>query len=279
MEKHMKKILIIDDLESNIKLLNSIIETFPEKYKIISQTNTASIIKNIQKQLPDIILLDIKMPKKDGYEICKEIRNIKVLPYIPIILMTSYPTDLKAKIKGYNAGADDYITRPFKNEELYISLKSVLKIKSLHIQLKKERDDFKNQLIEKTSQLKISNEHLEGFINSATDGFLLFDENFNLIMVNKSFLKTLHMKEKDIIGSNIFKINPTLKNLKRFEEYKKVIKTGKPYMEIDNIDHPLLNKPVVLFRAFKVGNGMGLVLSDLTQQIKIQKELEEYIKL
>ncbi len=117
----MYKILVVEDE----KLISDIIKFSLEKegYKVVTAYNGEEAITLYEEQKPDLILLDIMLPYKDGFEVCKEIRK---LGNKPIIMLTAKGTEFD-KVLGLEIGADDYVTKPFSNRELLARVKALLR--------------------------------------------------------------------------------------------------------------------------------------------------------
>jgi two-component system sensor histidine kinase/response regulator len=119
------KILIVDDIKQNIE----IIKTFLEDVYILDYAESGEeALEKVPVFRPDLILLDIKMPQMDGYEVCETIRRNEEFDHIRI-MMVSALTLIEERMKGYEAGADDYITKPFIAEELEAKIKVFLNLK------------------------------------------------------------------------------------------------------------------------------------------------------
>ncbi|HEY6839398.1 MAG TPA: response regulator [Geobacteraceae bacterium] len=110
----MERILIIDDSRITQALIS---EIFTGKYELDFQHDGFSGIVAAQENFPDLILLDIHMPKMDGYEVCRILKQEKKTREIPIIFLTSLDSEVE-KVKGFEAGAEDYVVKPFYREEL-----------------------------------------------------------------------------------------------------------------------------------------------------------------
>lgn len=120
----MYKILIIDDLHENVFILQNRLEK--ENYEIISANDGETGIEKAKKELPDLILLDIMMPGKNGLQVCKELLEEETTKDIPIIMVTAKVAADDIKI-GLEAGAFDYIKKPFNKTELMARVKTALK--------------------------------------------------------------------------------------------------------------------------------------------------------
>jgi len=118
------KILVIDDEEDILSLVSDLLEK--ENFYVITATTTEEGYKKAIKSQPDLIILDIKIPKIGGVELCRILRDDPKTKHIPIIMLTVESTETD-KIIGLEIGADDYITKPFSTKELVARIKAVLR--------------------------------------------------------------------------------------------------------------------------------------------------------
>jgi DNA-binding response OmpR family regulator len=118
-----KYVLIVDD-EPNIVLSLEFLMN-KEGYEVRSAANGDEAMTAISEKKPDLILLDVMMPRKDGYEICQELRGAPEWQDIKIIMLTAKGRDVERE-KGLALGADDYITKPFATQEVVEKVKSLL---------------------------------------------------------------------------------------------------------------------------------------------------------
>jgi len=118
-----KYVLIVDD-ESNIVLSLEFLMK-KEGYEVQSVSNGEEAMQAIDEKVPDLILLDVMMPRKDGYEVCQELRANPSWKDIKIIMLTAKGRDVERE-KGLALGANDYITKPFATQELVEKVKSLL---------------------------------------------------------------------------------------------------------------------------------------------------------
>ena len=124
------KVLIVDDIPVNLQLLSSIL--YKEGLDISAATNGRQALESAACNLPDIILLDVSMPKMDGYEVCRELKKNPATALIPVIFLTA-KVDSEDILKGFESGAVDYVTKPFNPKELMSRV-------STHLELKRSRD-------------------------------------------------------------------------------------------------------------------------------------------
>jgi twitching motility two-component system response regulator PilH len=110
-----KKVLIVDDSPSQVRLIQGLLE--PEGYNPIGLNDPKRIEETIAQEGPQVILLDVVMPERNGFQVCRELKNNAKFNGIPVILVTSKDTP-SDRYWGQQQGADDYVTKPFTREEL-----------------------------------------------------------------------------------------------------------------------------------------------------------------
>ncbi len=123
------RILIVDDVPANVHILQSRLAA--HGYDIVTATDGEAALAAVKETQPDLILLDVMMPKMDGFEVCRRLRADPSLPFIPIIMVTA-KADPKDVVAGLEAGGDEYLTKPVDQPALVARVKSMLRIKSLH---------------------------------------------------------------------------------------------------------------------------------------------------
>jgi C4-dicarboxylate-specific signal transduction histidine kinase len=143
-----QKILIVDDESRNQRILAEVLENF--EFKITSSGEEA--LQVIEEYLPDLVLLDIMMPGIDGYEVCKKIRLNPHLTHTKVILVSGKAM-LDERLKGYECGADDYMTKPFMPEELLAKTKVFLRLTLVEKELSSLITALDQKVQEKTKHL------------------------------------------------------------------------------------------------------------------------------
>ncbi len=133
----MERVLIIDNDEISRQRLQQILAT--QNYHVEQTNSGESALSLIEKDPPDIILLDAVLPGQNGFEVCRSIKENEKFKTIPIIFITALEEPMD-KVQGFNAGGSDYITKPFRRTEVLARVKSLLKIGRMEGELlKKER--------------------------------------------------------------------------------------------------------------------------------------------
>ncbi|HBQ98253.1 MULTISPECIES: sensor histidine kinase [unclassified Roseofilum] len=140
---HQPEILAVDDTPANLQVVADTLS--PAGYIVAAVTSGERALKRLQTYVPDLILLDIQMPGMDGFETCRQIKDNPNTASIPIIFITALSDD-KSIIKGFDLGAVDYITKPFREAEMLARVKT-------HLQLGKLRANLEKQVEQRTTDL------------------------------------------------------------------------------------------------------------------------------
>ena len=139
------RILIADDQPMNVDILQTRLAV--HGYEILTAADGEEALGLARAHLPDLILLDIMMPKMDGLEVCRLLKGDAALPFMPIIMVTA-KTDIKDIVAGLDAGADEYLTKPVDQAALVARVKSMLRIKALHDTVQEQADRLEAQALQ-----------------------------------------------------------------------------------------------------------------------------------
>ena len=131
-------ILVVDDEPRNVRILQIQLEA--RGYTVLTAGDGADALEIIADKPPDLILLDINMPKVDGFQVVKRVRADKKTEFIPIIMITALRDTHENRIKAVEAGADDFIEKPFNSFEVMARIKSLLRIKLYHDRLEQHNE-------------------------------------------------------------------------------------------------------------------------------------------
>jgi adenylate cyclase len=123
------KILVVDDTARNVKLLADLLAV--KGYAVVTAASGQEALDKIEPERPDLVLLDVVMPEMSGYEVCRKIREIPETRMLPVVMVTALDPS-EERIKGIEAGADDFLTKPINQAELLARVRSLLRIKELY---------------------------------------------------------------------------------------------------------------------------------------------------
>ena len=136
-------ILIVDDTPENLKVLRSIL--MQQSYRVRVAINGQMAINSVAESLPDLILLDIRMPGIDGFEVCRRLKADALFQQIPVIFLSA-SDDLDDKIRAFSSGGVDYVTKPFQVEEVLARVTMHLKTRELQKALEEKNADLETAL-------------------------------------------------------------------------------------------------------------------------------------
>jgi class 3 adenylate cyclase/AmiR/NasT family two-component response regulator len=139
------RILIADDQPMNVDILQTRLAV--HGYELLTAADGEEALGVARAQLPDLILLDIMMPKMDGLEVCRLLKGDAALPFMPIIMVTA-KADTRDIVAGLEAGADEYLTKPVDQAALVARVKSMLRIKALHDTVQEQADRLEAQALQ-----------------------------------------------------------------------------------------------------------------------------------
>jgi len=126
------KILIVDDTPDTVMFLAD--RLAGQGYAVVTASSGVEALEQVEKEQPDLVLLDVLMPKMSGYEVCRQIRENPATHLLPVVLLTALNPS-EERVKGIEAGADDFLTKPANQAELLARVRSLLRIKDLHDQV------------------------------------------------------------------------------------------------------------------------------------------------
>ncbi|MGI9481770.1 MAG: PleD family two-component system response regulator [Hyphomicrobiales bacterium] len=127
------RVLVVDDITANLRLLEAKLQA--EYFEVITATNGFDALEAVQQHPPDIVLLDVMMPELDGIEVCKRIKANTKTQHIPIVMVTALDTP-EDRVRGLEAGADDFLTKPVNDVALFCRVRSLLRLKMLTDELR-----------------------------------------------------------------------------------------------------------------------------------------------
>lgn len=146
-----QRILIVDDEERNLKLIGLLLSKDKLDYETARSGKEA--LEKLVAYRPDLVLLDVMMPEMDGFQVCKQIREMKEFARIPIVMVTALE-DRSSRLAGLIAGANDFLNKPVDGVELMLRVKNLLKVKEFEDFLSNHNKILEEQVAEKTRKLK-----------------------------------------------------------------------------------------------------------------------------
>jgi DNA-binding response OmpR family regulator len=147
------RILVVDDVPENVRLLDAVLSS--HGYEVLQATDGRTALELAATAEPDLVLLDVLMPGVDGYEVCRSLREREETAVLPVIMLTA--SDGQEKTQAIEAGADDFIPKPFDRDELLTRIRSLLRIKRYHDTIKAQSTELLelNRTLEERVQTQV----------------------------------------------------------------------------------------------------------------------------
>ncbi len=145
------KILVIDDEEQNLRLMEAML--IPLGYAVILARDGMEALEKVREIPPDVILLDIMMPKMDGFEVARRLKEDEEAKIIPIVMVTVL-REVEDRIRALEVGTDDFLTKPVDNTELKARVNSLLKVKAYNDHMRNYQNELEAEVAKRTEQLR-----------------------------------------------------------------------------------------------------------------------------
>lgn len=269
-------ILIVDDIPENLQLLSD--SLLQLGYTVRSVTSGRMALKTVKVKRPDVILLDVKMPEMDGYEVCRTLKADENLRSIPVIFISALD-DVFDKVAAFKLGGIDYITKPFQIEEVVARLENQLTIQRQQRLLEQEittRREAEEVLYQSRALLK-------SVLNSSLDGIAAMQairnletgeiEDFRCLVVNPVIARAFNSSHRDPISKLAIKqilsqIQPEL-----FDRFVNIVETGEPLQQ--DFYYESGQSSWFHFVAVKLGDGFAITIRDITARKQIELALQQ----
>lgn len=276
-------ILIVDDQPANLRVLSTMFKD--HNYKVRKAINGQVAIEAISLEIPDLIVLDIKMPDMNGYEVCQRLKSDLKTKDIPVIFISALDEAMD-KVKAFQVGGIDYITKPFQEEEVIARINNQLTIQNQKKRLEEEQKKLKLEIQQRKETEAIlyqSRALISSILNSSLDAIAALEavrnprsgniEDFRCLLINPVMSEVFRRNPEDLIGKLIFKrfidkIDPNL-----FSAFVQIVLTGKS-LEKDVSYKSQDELKWYHFIAVKLGDGFAITVRDITERKKLELQLE-----
>lgn len=191
-ENEKPTVMLIDDTPANLKLLGELL--WSQGYRVLVFPSGATALRGLEKNLPDLIFLDIMMPEMDGFELCQLLKKDEKLKDIPVIFMSALD-DTASKVKAFTEGGVDYVTKPFQGEEILARAKTHISLRRMQWELKLHNlylEELVNEKVREISDLQLSTIHALSKLAEFRD-----DETGRHIERTRSFCRILAEKLRE----------------------------------------------------------------------------------
>ena len=276
-------LLIVDDRNDNIIVLSSLIREYFPQYDIFSATNATEGLRIAAEMKVDCALIDVQMPEMDGVEMCRRLKADAGTRHIHIILLTAHRTSPEIRAKGLEAGADDFIHRPFDNVEFVARIKVISRIITAEKKSYEMNEQLETLLEEKSSELIASEKKYRTLFEQAGDYILLLEisknGDLNIVDVNRAACAMHGYARQEMIGKPITFVDSELDEgeIRAFTD--RLLSGESLLFETTHMKKDGTKFPVeISANLLEIQDGPPIILSierDLTERKQSEREKEE----
>jgi len=149
--KNKPKILVVDDEERNLRLMEAML--IPLGYEVVLAQDGIEALNRVRKIPPDVILLDVMMPKINGLEVARQLKEDEGTKIIPVVMVTALK-EVEDRVKALEVGADDFLSKPVDKSELIATVNSQLKVKAYNDHMHNYQRELEAEVVKRTEQLR-----------------------------------------------------------------------------------------------------------------------------
>src|SRR4030043_1368002 len=245
-------ILIVDDQPQNIELLEAYL--IPQGYEIIKAANGEESLGKLSGNSIDLILLDVIMPGMDGFEVTRRVRQDNNNRLLPIILVTVW-WEREDRVKGIEAGCDDFISKPVDKIELLARVRSLLKVKAYNDLMSNYRKELEVTKIFADE----AREYAESVINAVREPLIALDQDLRVVSVSRSFYEVFKVRPEETVGQLIYDLGNKQWNIPKLRELLETILPQKATFDNYEVEHDFttIGRRIMLLNARQIKRVLG----------------------
>ncbi len=272
-----QEILIVDDTTENLHLLTAILVDYGYRVRSASSGRSALLLAGAAS--PDLILLDVRMPEMNGYEVCRQLKSAEPTRGIPLIFI-SILDETDDKVKGFDAGGVDYITKPFQPREVLARVRTHLDLRRLQLRMEELVRQRTAELESSNELLRKSQERFRNLVETTSDWIWEVDANALYTYVSPRIRDILGYSPEEVLGKTPFDFMPPKEAERVSGIFGTVVALQKPFNELVNTNLHKDGRLLVLETSGvpffdKDGNFLGYrgVDRDITQRRRAEEAL------
>jgi PAS domain S-box-containing protein len=273
-------ILLVDDRPDNLLVMKKVIQKALPRIKIATIEESGKVMEFLSASEVSAIVSDVQMPGMDGIELCKLIKDSGDTQHIPLILITSHDASSDLRVRGLDAGADDFINKPINNIELVARISVMLRIKRANDEVR-NLNAYLDRLVDERTQTL---EQYKYIVSNCPDMLALIDMNFVYLAVNPAYLRAFNKTLDEMIGMTVAEVFGE-------EFFKTIIKprgerclAGEDIRYHEWFDFPFAERKYmdVIYSPYRGLNmkiqGFAVSARDITKRKEAQQKSEKHLK-
>ncbi|MEI2577995.1 ATP-binding protein [Scytonema sp. PRP1] len=263
------RILLADD---NADMRDYVKRLLSQRYDVETVANGTEALAAARAQLPDLILSDVMMPGLDGFELLRELRAEPHTRETPIILLSARAGE-ESRIEGLEAGADDYLVKPFSGGELLARVNANLEMARLRQETTRREQELR--AVSETAQraAEATRDQISNILESITDAFVAFDHQWRYTYVNQQATKLLHKTREELLGKQVWEevFPETVGNL-AYQEFHRAV-TEQVAVVFEEFGQPIGKWLEV--HAYPSPDGLAVYFRDISERKQAEEALKE----
>ncbi|MFA6012376.1 MAG: diguanylate cyclase [Desulfobacteraceae bacterium] len=269
-------ILVVDDRIQNIELLEAYL--VPQGYEVITAEDGEEALGKLSGNQIDLILLDVMMSGMDGFEVTRRVRQDNEHRMLPIILITTL-RESEDRIKGIEAGCDDFISKPFDKMALLARVRSLLKVKTYHDMM----SDYRKKLEVSKISADEAHEYAESIINTVREPLIVLDHDLRVVKASRSFYDVFRVKREETMGKLIYDLGNKQWDIPNLRDLLETILPQKTTFDNYEVEHDFatIGRRMMLLNARQIQRGpekeriILLAIEDITERKLAEEKIRQ----
>ncbi len=258
------RILLVDD---NADMRNYLKRLLSARYEIEFANNGVAALAAVRRQLPDLVLTDVMMPELDGFGLLRELRSDPITRRIPVILLSARAGE-ESRVEGLEAGADDYLVKPFSARELLARVEANLKMSQM-----RQEAYQKQQALRITAEA--ATEQLENVLSRIDDQFVVLDRQWRYLYLNDRVVEATGMPREALLGRSVWELFPDTLGSEFETQYQRAMTEQIP-VHFEYF-YPAWNRWFEN-HVYPSADGLTILVTEITERKQTQQQLQQTLQ-
>ncbi len=202
------RILVIDDQPDSVDLFKLVLKTYLKNVEVRCATEPEAGVEEAFRDPPDAIILDVKMPGMNGFEVCRKLKETPATRDVPVLLVSGVLTDSAHRARGYDAGAEGYLPKPFEPQEFISKTRALLRLKESRDEVVRRERALEEELRRRTADLQASEEQFRSLFERSPDPIFIEDASGRVLDANLAACRLHCMTREELVGGSILDLVP-----------------------------------------------------------------------
>lgn len=272
--QRLAKILLADD---NADMRDYVRRLLSSSYIVQTVADGVSALAAIANNPPDLVITDVMMPEMDGFELLRSLRSHSTTQDIPVIMLSARAGE-EARIEGLEAGADDYLIKPFSARELMARVEATLKLSQLRQETLQREQALRLVSENAQKQAEAASRRIEQLLESMSDAFVALDKDWRIIYQNAAAERINNKPRKEVLGKTLWEEWPTAVGSISDRQYRYAIAHQVAVHFEQHYYEPPDHNVWLEVNAYPFEEGLGIFYRDISERKRAEQEREQLLK-